>query len=105
MDVFQEQHSEKLDKQDRNSAGGESEALIKRDYVMRELIDTERLYVRDLSYIVNGYMAIMRDPASEIPMPEDLCGGKDKIVFGNIEAIYEWHRECVFVYLFKSISY
>lgn len=60
---------------------------------MRELVDTERLYVRDLAQIINGYMGIMRDPASEIPMPEDLSGGKDKIIFGNIEAIYEWHRE------------
>lgn len=29
----------------------------------------------------------------EMPVPEDLKNGKDKIVFGNIEAIYEWHRE------------
>lgn len=27
------------------------------------------------------------------PMPEDLREGKAKIVFGNVENIYEWHRE------------
>lgn len=31
-------------------------------------------------------------------MPDDLKGGKERMVFGNIEAIYEWHREYVFYY-------
>ncbi|KAF5295457.1 hypothetical protein FQR65_LT10445 [Abscondita terminalis] len=67
--------------------------LRKRQFVLRELVDTEEAYVRDLSLIVDGYIATMRDSDCEIPMPEDLKGGKDKMVFGNIEAIYEWHRE------------
>lgn len=67
--------------------------LRKRQYVLRELVDTEEAYVRDLSQIVDGYLATMRDPDCEIPMPEDLKAGKDKMVFGNIEAIYEWHKE------------
>jgi hypothetical protein len=29
---------------------------------------------------------------NEIPMPQDMEGGKDKIVFGNIQQIYEWHK-------------
>ncbi len=29
----------------------------------------------------------------EIPMPEDLREGKDRMIFGNMEAIYEWHRD------------
>lgn len=72
------------------------EALHKREYVMRELVDTERDYVRDLSLVVEGYMAVMRDPEAsgcDIPVPDDLKSGKDKMIFGNIEAIYEWHRE------------
>jgi len=28
-------------------------------------------------------------------MPEDMAG-KDKIVFGNIHQIYDWHKEYVF---------
>lgn len=78
---------------------GESEAekaLIKRRYVMQELVDTERDYVVDLGKVVEGYMAITRGEhplSSELPLPDDLKNGKDKIVFGNIEAIYEWHRE------------
>lgn len=71
----------------------ESVALTKRQFVIRELVETERDYVADLRQIVEGYMALMRDLDSEIPLPEDLRCGKDKMVFGNIEAIYEWHRE------------
>lgn len=71
----------------------ETTALTKRQFVIRELVDTERDYVNDLRQIVEGYMALMRDPDSDIPLPEDLRGGKDKMVFGNIEAIYEWHRD------------
>lgn len=71
----------------------ESSAIAKRQFVIRELVDTERDYVNDLKHIVEGYMALMRNPDCEISLPEDLRGGKDKMVFGNLEAIYEWHRE------------
>lgn len=86
-----------------DKAGGESrlkdeceEALHKREYVMRELVETERDYVRDLALVVEGYMTVMKDPEAagcDIPVPEDLRSGKDKMIFGNIELIYEWHRE------------
>lgn len=67
--------------------------LKKRQYVLQELVDTEEAYVRDLSLIVDGYIATMRDKDCEIPMPEDLKEGKDKMVFGNIEVIYDWHKK------------
>lgn len=82
--------------------------LRKRQYVLRELVDTEEAYVRDLSQIVDGYLATMRDPDCDIPMPDDLKAGKDKMVFGNIEAIYEWHKEYViylFIYLIFTCIY
>ncbi|XP_021922834.1 triple functional domain protein-like isoform X3 [Zootermopsis nevadensis] len=78
---------------DGSDASIESTAIQKREYVIRELVDTERDYVNDLHEVVEGYMALMKDPDSEIPVPEDLRGGKDKMVFGNVEAIYEWHRD------------
>ncbi|KAL8612449.1 hypothetical protein ACOMHN_058577 [Nucella lapillus] len=62
--------------------------LKKRQFVIQELYDTEQAYVEDLKNIVEGYMAFMKDN----PMPDDL-EGKDKIVFGNIHQIYDWHRE------------
>lgn len=71
----------------------EQRELRKRHFVISELVETERHYVRDLQDVVEGYIAEMRDPESEMPMPEDLRDGKDKMVFGNLEAIYEWHRE------------
>ncbi|XP_071554016.1 kalirin isoform X2 [Temnothorax nylanderi] len=74
-------------------ADPESTAIAKRQFVIRELVETERDYVNDLKLIVEGYMALMRNPDCEIPLPEDLRAGKDKMVFGNIEAIYEWHRD------------
>ncbi|XP_058808184.1 triple functional domain protein-like isoform X3 [Phymastichus coffea] len=74
-------------------ADPEATALAKRQFVIRELVDTERDYVNDLRQIIEGYMALMRDPNTDIPLPEDLKAGKDKMVFGNIEAIYEWHRD------------
>uniref|UniRef100_A0A2L2XWE7 Triple functional domain protein n=1 Tax=Parasteatoda tepidariorum TaxID=114398 RepID=A0A2L2XWE7_PARTP len=66
-------------------------ALLKRKYVLQEMVDTEKDYVRDLRDLVEGYMKLMRDET--IPVPENLKNGKDKIIFGNIEAIYEWHRD------------
>ncbi|BES98682.1 RhoGEF [Nesidiocoris tenuis] len=96
-----EQHSEKQSKlsstvtpdQVSTSSGEGETAIQKREYVIQELVDTERDYVRDLRLVVEGYMTLMRDPNCEIPLPEDLAGGKDKMVFGNIEAIFEWHRD------------
>lgn len=71
-------------------------ALRKREYVMKELVDTEEKYVADLRMVCEGYLYHMRDPNCSVVMPEPLRQGKDKMVFGNIEAIYEWHRELVF---------
>lgn len=68
-------------------------AITKRMYALRELVHTEETYVQDLSLIVDGYIKEIRDPESDIPMPDDLKGGKERMVFGNVEAIYEWHRE------------
>jgi triple functional domain protein len=63
---------------------------------LEELVETERDYVMNLGLVVNGYLELMRNE-TEIQVPEDLKNGKDKIIFGNIEAIYEWHRESVFI--------
>ncbi|XP_069191995.1 triple functional domain protein isoform X3 [Procambarus clarkii] len=71
----------------------EQRELHKRQFVIAELVETERLYVRDLADVVEGYIIEMRNPESEVKMPEDLKDGKDKMVFGNLEAIYEWHRD------------
>lgn len=57
------------------------------------LIFLKPIFKTRVLFVLQGYLNLMRN--EEIPIPEDLKNGKDKIVFGNIEAIYEWHREYV----------
>uniref|UniRef100_A0A8C4W597 non-specific serine/threonine protein kinase n=1 Tax=Gopherus evgoodei TaxID=1825980 RepID=A0A8C4W597_9SAUR len=55
----------------------------------QKLVETERDYVRDLIALdIQGYMALMKEDG----VPDDMKG-KDKIVFGNIHQIYDWHRD------------
>ncbi|XP_032800941.2 triple functional domain protein isoform X3 [Petromyzon marinus] len=76
--------SSPADEPDERRAG----TLRRRQYVFQELVETERDYVRDLGYVVEGYMAVMREDW----VPDDLKG-KDKMVFGNIHQIHDWHRD------------
>lgn len=62
-------------------------------FALKELVHSEEQYVADLSLIVEGYMKEIRDPNNNIPLPDDLKGDKVWMVFGNIEAIYEWHKK------------
>ncbi|KAI4817912.1 hypothetical protein KUCAC02_011284, partial [Chaenocephalus aceratus] len=57
-------------------------------YILLELVETERDYVRDLGLVVEGYMTRMKEEG----VPDDMKG-KDKIVFGNIYQIYDWHKD------------
>ncbi|XP_074258907.1 rho guanine nucleotide exchange factor 25 isoform X2 [Saimiri boliviensis] len=63
-------------------------ALERSMYVLSELVETEKMYVDDLGQIVEGYMATMAAQG----VPESLRG-RDRIVFGNVQQIYEWHRD------------
>ncbi|XP_075893480.1 rho guanine nucleotide exchange factor 25 isoform X3 [Nelusetta ayraudi] len=74
-------------------------ALEKSIYVLSELIETEQLYVEDLGLIVQGYMAAMSSEA----VPEDLRG-KDRVVFGNIHQIYDWHKDFFLGELEKCVN-
>ncbi|XP_026121165.1 triple functional domain protein-like isoform X2 [Carassius auratus] len=60
----------------------------RRHYVLLELVETEKDYVRDLGAVVEGYMSSMKEEG----VPDDMKG-KDKIVFGNIHQIYDWHKD------------
>ncbi|XP_077458785.1 rho guanine nucleotide exchange factor 25 isoform X1 [Stigmatopora argus] len=74
-------------------------AFEKSVYVLTELIETERLYVEDLGLIVQGYMANMTNQG----VPEDLKG-KERIVFGNIQQIYDWHKSYFLGELEKCVT-
>lgn len=86
--TINEQNSNTLDEE-------KDRALEKRKFVLLELIDTERDYVQHLGMIVDGYIQMFRNTDNDtmIQIPDDLKGGKYKIVFGNLENIYEWHKE------------
>jgi hypothetical protein len=58
-----------------------------------ELAETERDYVRDLTSVVDGYIANL----TQMQLPDDLIG-KDKIIFANIEQILDFHKKFVVIY-------
>ncbi|XP_026092515.1 rho guanine nucleotide exchange factor 25-like isoform X3 [Carassius auratus] len=94
IDDNSSQSSDTIDsEEDRKSA------LEKSMYVLKELTETEKLYVADLGLIVEGYMATMNAKG----VPEDMKG-KDKIVFGNIHQIYDWHRDYFLGELEKCVA-
>uniref|UniRef100_A0A665UPL2 Trio Rho guanine nucleotide exchange factor b n=1 Tax=Echeneis naucrates TaxID=173247 RepID=A0A665UPL2_ECHNA len=67
---------------------GDNSCFLSLSYVLLELVETERDYVRDLGSVVEGYMSRMKEEG----VPDDMRG-KDKIVFGNIHQIYDWHKD------------
>ena len=80
------------------TADSEEKAIRERKFRLQELLDSERVYVCDLEHCCQyiQYMNESKDKEDhEIPMPDDLRDGKDRMIFGNIQAIYEWHREWV----------
>ncbi|XP_063352398.1 pleckstrin homology domain-containing family G member 3-like isoform X2 [Pelmatolapia mariae] len=61
------------------------------DRVVMEIIETERMYVRDLRMIVEDYLAHIIDQSDQLDLsirPELVCA-----LFGNIEDIYEFNSE------------
>ncbi|XP_067223522.1 pleckstrin homology domain-containing family G member 3 isoform X2 [Chanodichthys erythropterus] len=58
------------------------------DRVVMEIIETERMYVRDLCSIVEDYLVHIIDTRNLPIKPEQVCS-----LFGNIEHIYEFNSE------------
>ncbi|KAB0796014.1 hypothetical protein PPYR_10075 [Photinus pyralis] len=57
-------------------------------FIMREMIHTERDYVKSLDYIIENYIPeLMRDD-----IPQALRGQRN-VIFGNVEKIYEFHSQ------------
>ncbi|XP_037949370.1 pleckstrin homology domain-containing family G member 4B-like, partial [Teleopsis dalmanni] len=55
--------------------------------IIREMIGTERDYVRSLYYVIENYVdELLRD---DIPQP---LRGQRNVIFGNIEKIFEFHN-------------
>ncbi|XP_058468836.1 LOW QUALITY PROTEIN: pleckstrin homology domain-containing family G member 3 [Solea solea] len=58
------------------------------DRVVMEIIETERMYVKDLRMIVEDYLSHLIDCSDVSIRPEQVCS-----LFGNIEDIYEFNSE------------
>ncbi|XP_062271265.1 kalirin-like, partial [Scomber scombrus] len=61
----------------------------KKEYIMAELLQTERVYVRDLQECIETYLWEMTSGSEDVPAG---LNNKDDIVFGNIQDIYEFHN-------------
>eukprot|EP00794_Sanderia_malayensis_P017293 gene17293-19023_t len=72
------------------SAEVQASALKKRNFVWKELLQTEHEYVKDLEAIIKNYIPAL----SNSKTPEELKG-KERLIFGNIEDIYEFHKNVV----------
>ncbi|XP_042869484.1 kalirin-like isoform X2 [Penaeus japonicus] len=59
----------------------------KKELIMRELLQTERVYVKDLEVCTKTYLFETRQPSA----PSGLQG-KDSIIFCNMEEILEFHK-------------
>ncbi|XP_072305966.1 kalirin-like [Eucyclogobius newberryi] len=88
-----DQGSNESDTEQRNKA------LRGRMFVVTEMVQSEKDYVKDLAVIVEGFMSRLEVRG----IPEDMRG-KDKIVFGNIQQIYDWHRDFFLVELERCIQ-
>ncbi|KAG3273055.1 MCF.2 cell line derived transforming sequence, transcript variant X10 [Ictidomys tridecemlineatus] len=64
---------------------------VLKNHVLNELIQTERVYVRELFTVLLGYRAEMDNPEMFDLMPPVLRNKKD-VLFGNMAEIYEFHN-------------
>ncbi|XP_035291069.1 proto-oncogene DBL-like isoform X1 [Anguilla anguilla] len=69
--------------------GEESSDMLKR-HVIKELIETERIYVEELLSVLLGYRAEMDNPALSGLLPP-ILRKKKEILFGNMPEIYNFH--------------
>ncbi|KAJ8302596.1 hypothetical protein KUTeg_018992 [Tegillarca granosa] len=57
-------------------------------HIMREMIQTERDYVYSLQYIIDHFIPELQ--RQDVPQA---LRGKSNVIFGNIEKIYQFHRQ------------
>ncbi|GFR68366.1 triple functional domain protein-like isoform X7 [Elysia marginata] len=62
----------------------------RREFIMAELLQTERTYVKDLETCINCYMKPMATTSINVPVG---IQGKEHVVFSNMDEIYEFHKE------------
>lgn len=62
----------------------------RKEFIMAELMQTERSYVKDLQTCIQCFLNEMKNGSSNLP---DSLVGKMETLFGNMEEIYEFHEK------------
>uniref|UniRef100_A0A674E8F9 non-specific serine/threonine protein kinase n=1 Tax=Salmo trutta TaxID=8032 RepID=A0A674E8F9_SALTR len=71
----------------------------KKEFIMAELLQTEKAYVRDLHECLETYLWEMTSGVEEIPPG---IVNKEHIIFGNIQEIYDFHNS---IFLKELVNY
>ncbi|XP_046716762.1 proto-oncogene DBL isoform X3 [Silurus meridionalis] len=82
-------HEENRGGVSQEAEGGENAELHQR-HVMKELIDTEKVYEEELLSVLLGYRAEMDNPSLSHILPSELKDKKE-VLFGNLPEIYKFH--------------
>lgn len=64
----------------------------KKEFIMAELLQTERAYIRDLEVCIQTYLMEFRSRVKSNCVHR-ILHDKEKVIFGNIEEIYEFHSK------------
>ena len=67
-------------------------------FIMAELLETERTYVKDLELAIKCFLEPMRN--GSIQVPPNLAGQTD-VIFGNLEEIHSFHKSIFLISLEK----
>ena len=62
----------------------------KKEFIMAELLGTERTYVKDLQICIESYLYEFRRNSNHLPFG---IAAKERLIFGNIEQIYDFHKK------------
>ena len=76
---------------------------VKLRHVLTELIDTERIYVNEISVILKGYRDPLMDPFQQPSVPPQLVEKAD-VLFGNLPEICKFHGQVLLPDLEGSLS-
>ncbi|XP_041482446.1 guanine nucleotide exchange factor DBS-like isoform X5 [Lytechinus variegatus] len=74
-----------------NSNSFRSLAQYKLRHVVKELIETEKIYVKELEAVLTGYIRKMDNPGLSEHIPPSLRGNAD-VLFANWEQLYNFHK-------------
>ncbi|XP_060890028.1 kalirin-like, partial [Labrus mixtus] len=71
----------------------------KKEFIMAELLQTEKTYVRDLQECLETYLWEMTSGVEEIPAG---IANKEQIIFGNMQDIFDFHSN---IFLKELVNY